>query len=380
MSNPMPSLILSTTGTSLLMHKVSQVMRDFLNSVSNLKEAELDPASKQGIVQHFQKVRSDFLASPLDVQCSGSAEMKALAAYYKKHLPTGAQDLHMLLHTDTYVGTLAASVIAEALRVHGITNVQLLPMPKMNTANSEDFHFASLGILKAVLGDSDADFNLQSYKRAGYRIVFNLTGGFKSVSGFLQAIGMAYADDIFYIFETADHLVHIPILPFSLESQLLHSLEPHLPKLRRILLQDDFLPLKEFDDLPKHLYEPDGQQASFSALGFVLVKKLQDDLYSKSLLASPHPKIKFSQKFLDSCKGLESRQFQMLNEKIDNFVIYLLKGQILKRFNLKDISSGSPVPGSTHEFYAWSDGNAGRVFLHKDSQGNWILDQLDKHL
>lgn len=40
---------------------------------------------------------------------------------------------------------------------------------------------------------------LVAYRENGYRILFNLTGGFKSIQGFLQSLAMFYADESIYI-------------------------------------------------------------------------------------------------------------------------------------------------------------------------------------
>jgi CRISPR/Cas system-associated protein Csm6 len=50
-------------------------------------------------------------------------------------------------------------------------------------------------------------------------VVFNLTGGFKSVQGFLQAISSFYADETIYIFQFSSELLQIPRLPIKLDTQ-----------------------------------------------------------------------------------------------------------------------------------------------------------------
>jgi len=59
--------------------------------------------------------------------------------------------------------------------------------------------------------------NLIGYKRNGYRVIFNLTGGFKSVQGFLQSIASLYADEAVYVFETASELLRAPRMPLRLD-------------------------------------------------------------------------------------------------------------------------------------------------------------------
>ena len=47
---------------------------------------------------------------------------------------------------------------------------------------------------------------MPGYRQSHYRVVFNLVGGFKSLQGYMNTLGMFYADEIIYIFEapTAD--------------------------------------------------------------------------------------------------------------------------------------------------------------------------------
>lgn len=50
--------------------------------------------------------------------------------------------------------------------------------------------------------------------------MFNLTGGFKSLQGYLNTVGMFYADEIIYIFEKGGELISIPRLPIKIETGL----------------------------------------------------------------------------------------------------------------------------------------------------------------
>ncbi|MCD8479074.1 MAG: hypothetical protein LRZ88_01835 [Candidatus Cloacimonetes bacterium] len=51
----------------------------------------------------------------------------------------------------------------------------------------------------------------------------------------------------------------------------------------------------------------------------------------------------------------------------------------MKSLSFKKISDNA-VAGSTHEFYAWSDDGAKRVFCHYNEANVLILDELDNHL
>jgi hypothetical protein len=52
---------------------------------------------------------------------------------------------------------------------------------------------------------------------------------------------------------------------------------------------------------------------------------------------------------------------------------------MLKSLSFKSITPNAK-PGSTHEFYAWSDNGADRVYCHYDNNKVLILDELGDHL
>jgi hypothetical protein len=67
---------------------------------------------------------------------------------------------------------------------------------------------------------------LPGYRSRGYKVVFNLTGGFKSVQGVMSILGMMYADEVVYIFETGTELLRMPRLPIVLNIPGLVGAEP----------------------------------------------------------------------------------------------------------------------------------------------------------
>jgi len=64
---------------------------------------------------------------------------------------------------------------------------------------------------------------IPGFRASGYEVVFNLTGGFKSLQGYLNIIGMFYADRLVYIFETGPALLSIPKLPIRVDTEQLQA-------------------------------------------------------------------------------------------------------------------------------------------------------------
>jgi hypothetical protein len=75
---------------------------------------------------------------------------------------------------------------------------------------------------------------VEGYRKNGYRVIFNLTGGFKSVQGFLQTLALFYADETFYVFESSEELLRIPRLPVKMDAE--NIVREHLPVFRRLSL------------------------------------------------------------------------------------------------------------------------------------------------
>jgi hypothetical protein len=78
--------------------------------------------------------------------------------------------------------------------------------------------------------------------------------------------------------------------------------------------------------------------------------------------------------------GLEAAQKVQVNEGFDEFSAYVDHGRTLPKSRTFKKLQGDPVPGSTHELYAWSDGATGRLFGHYDASGVFVFDRLAGHL
>jgi hypothetical protein len=126
--------------------------------------------------------------------------------------------------------------------------------------------------------------------KAGYRVVFNLTGGFKSVQGFMQALGMIYADESVYVFERTEQLLRLPRLPVQLDSTAI--LRQHLAVFRRIAAG---LPVHEAEvaDVPESLVNVLDGQAVFSPWGELVWQEAYRTVYGAELLEPITPKLVF---------------------------------------------------------------------------------------
>jgi hypothetical protein len=210
----------------------------------------------------------------------------------------------------------------------------------------------------------------------GYKIIFNLTGGFKSIQGFLQSIANFYADETVYIFETSSELLKIPKLPVRMV--VLEEIENNILSFRQLSLgiKVDTNLLNEISEtLLLFKYE---NHPILSAWGELMWEQSKKEIYEKNLLDPPIDKIRFSNKFKKNVSNLNNKRLFVLNTRIDQLAQYLEKGTNPKALDFKQIKGKAMLP-STHEIDAWSDLDAKRIFGHYDKEV-FVLDKLDKGL
>lgn len=364
-----PTLILSTCGTSLLTNGRSDQERQLINRYSNEKKPDALPADvRTRLDTIINDVRGKALrASPADI-IRMSAELHALVRWYN-HQPFPAQDAHVLLCTDTWLGEQAAQIVEAYLRRQGCQQVILYRQTDLQTADLSSFQLALSEIVKWLVT------LLPAYQQRRYRIVFNLTGGFKSVQGFLQALAPFYADEVIYIFESQQALLRIPRLPVRMAAT--EIVRQHLHAIRRLSLG---LPVAETEigKLPETLLMRVNGEVALSPWGEVIWGEERKTLYGEKLLPSPDERLVFGPQFERSVQGLQSDRLALVNERIDDLVRYLVKGVNPKSLDFKPLK-GNPRPPSTHECDAWSDRDARRIFLHYDGP-ELVLDALDRGL
>jgi hypothetical protein len=78
--------------------------------------------------------------------------------------------------------------------------------------------------------------------------------------------------------------------------------------------------------------------------------------------------------------GLTREQLRLLNDQLDELTRWVHSN---RQHNPKSLSvkglEGNPVPGSTHEVYAWSGHGGYRLFGHLEDDV-FVLDHLGRHL
>jgi putative CRISPR-associated protein (TIGR02619 family) len=297
-----------------------------------------------------------------------SAELNALARFYKGDLSGAPNDLHHLLYTDTWLGRSSAEILSAWLQGRGVTSV-LHCVKDLQTGDIESFHMALAEI--ALLCSQ----TFPGYRAAGYRVVFNLNGGFKSVQGFLQTLGMFYADEIVYIFESGRDLLRIPRLPVVLAEE--DAIRMNLCAIRRLA---SGLKPESRGRLPELFFIRIGDDLMLSPWGQLMWDQARESIYREKVHPPCSKKIRFSPGFEADTAALPPERKVMVNTQVDRLAVCLENpgDNNLNSLDLKKLR-GKPVQGSTHEMDAWSGRGGQRIFGHYEGRVH-VLDRLGKHL
>ncbi len=365
----MKAFVLTACGISLLQNIIPGEQRSRLNALANRRTHELSP-EERGLFETWQDAAAQRLKECEHSEAKKlSAELNGLLTWLEENKP-GVHD-HLLLVTDTHAGTVVGRLLQQWMRVRGMS-VDVRKITDLATRDLEEFQTA-LSDLAKTLSDE-----MPGWRAADYRVIFNLTGGFKSIIGFLQTLGMALADECLYIFETGDQLLRVPRLPVRFAPE--ESIADHLSTIRR-LARGYRLPEEDCEHLPETLLFRSGNEITLSAWGEALWAQLQERMYENALLPPLSCNIRYSDRFVRQASALDPSLRVQLNRRIDQLSQLLDKcpgGANLGGLNFHPLQ-GDPKPPSTHEFYVTSGGGARRAFGHYEGN-TFVIDSISGHL
>lgn len=355
-------LFISSCGTSILTNGASKDERSLLIKNANKSENQIEPEDLYLINNRIQSVKDEVKQMTFENAIKKSAELNSLIKFYDFDL-NQPQDYHILIKTDTFLGKKTAEIINSFLERYKIV-VEVLDIPDLKALDLKYFRSALSDIVKELYQ------RLPEYRKKNYEIIFNLTGGFKSVQGFLQVLAMFYADKSIYIFESGE-LLEIPRIPIIIDE--VEIFEKNILKFRNLSkgVQCDV------KHIPKIFIAEDEGKYALSPWGDIAWENAKNILYKKQLFGAPTFKIIYSDAFLKDIKNLNGDRIKELNKKIDDLMQYLVDRKSLKSLSFKSILK-DVKPKSTHEFYANSD-EGKRVYCHYEND-ILILDEYGNHL
>jgi putative CRISPR-associated protein (TIGR02619 family) len=365
----MPALfVLSPCGTSLLTNHATDGDRKLISKYANTKNPDdIQPEDRQTLQNLIQKVREKLKTSDLNQAAKLSAELNGIIKLCNGQFKN-PQDYHLLLCTDTWLGHTTATLVEGWLKAQGV----ITEVKRQTDLQTKDLNAFQLALSDIVSWCADT---LPGYRNSGYRVVFNLTGGFKSIQGFLQTLATFYADESIYIFETATDLLRIPRLPIEMAAET--TVRENLLAFRRLAVE---LPVPNINSIPETLLLTIQGKTYLSPWGDLVWAQTKPQLYSETLHPSPSAKLAFGPKFEESIKGLPPNRLLLINSRLDQLAQCLeSNGQYNPRSLDFKALKGNPCPPSTHELDAWSDQDAQRIFGHYEGD-HFILDRLGKHL
>ena len=358
----MNSIILSPVGTSIF---TKGKFPPEINKFSNCKNLEEIPSDRrEEISSYIQEVKELLLSSSLEKVKERSAELNGIIRFYNDNLHNAEKDIHYLLPSDTYIGRSACEIVKSFLQNY-VKDVRIMEIKDLQTYDCEGFQYALSDLVSQIM-------TIKEGLLSGQKLIFNLTGGFKSILCFLQSLGMFYADETVYVFEFSDSLLRIPALPVKLVPY--DYLKGYITVFRR-LHNGLSVTEEEYNKIPESLILKLYGEPTLSAYGKIVWDNFRKELYSEKLLDSISPKVKYSESFRKSTKNLEKDRFYNLNMRIDEVSCFMEKENKpnLASLDLKKLEIPKGI--STHEFDAWADKDAKRVFCHFEKD-TLVLDTL----
>ena len=214
--------VLSTIGTSILTNQIRDEdpseWRSLLRDSANHKMDNLDPEAKAVIDTLADRALDKLLEDDTRINRRISAELNGIYGIYNGRLPQNSPDQHHLICTDTAQGQKTGELIRDFLVDRGFSTSTYTP-EGLSTKDTAAF---TTGIKALIRWLED---NVPWRRDGGYRVIFNLVGGFKSLQGYMNTFGAFYADEVIYIFEaqTAD-LITIPRLPIQIDTTLIQNI------------------------------------------------------------------------------------------------------------------------------------------------------------
>lgn len=349
--------IITTCGTSYLTNpaKGNKELQTILTKWTNYKDENgHDLSEKQKIDEHFEFLLNK--DEDIDTIKNVSAELNCLLSWFDSININKYDCFIYLLHTDTYLGELSASLVQDKFEKIGFTQVHLQKIEDLNTEDIDSFEMGLSNFAKWAFENILPNDNV--------KYIFNVAGGFKSFSGFAQILGQFLADETIYIFEDRRNILSIPQMPIKVVET--DEIRKNLEDYRKISVG---LALSTYDHLNK-MWVKNGK---FTPWGQIIWESAKREIYEEQIYKLSTDKLSYGKEFDKSVEFIlnDKLHIKQLNERIDDLVRYTENRNINpKRLDYKSIN-GELNKRYAKECDAWSDGKAMRLFCNE--VGNKII-------
>ena len=292
--------VLSTIGTSILTNQINNddpsQWRRLLRDSANRKIDELDSETAAVIDILGDRALDKLLQNDTQTNRRISAELNGIYGIYNGRLPQNSPDQHCLICTDTAQGQKTGELIEYFLQEHGFSVYPYTP-EGLSTKDTVSFSTGTKELIRWL------EEHVPWQRDSGYRVIFNLVGGFKSLQGYMNTFGAFYADEVIYIFEaeTAD-LITIPRLPIQIDTAVIQE---HLTEFA-LMDAGKLYPRRDVKDIPETLLEfideaDDQTYAGLSAWRTLIWNRAKADLLAERLL--PFPRLAYARTFRNDFNG-----------------------------------------------------------------------------
>ncbi|MBG1271223.1 CRISPR-associated protein [Nostoc sp. WHI] len=312
----MPRLVISTVGTSLLTNQIDREyengyysrLRDTANcSYEEIRKYHEDITD---IIQTLKERAEEKLSGDIDDIREASAELNGIYGLYEDQISQSEQDIHWLIASDTAQDKITAEILQSFLSTNGL-NISIYTPQGFSTSSNEAF---TQGIDELLNWFEDT---IPGYQDSDYEVCFNLVGGFKAIQGFINTIGMFYANKIIYIFEgSSSELITIPRLPIKIDTEVIKPVEFAL------MAQGAWIDLKQLKKVPETLLYIIGDKALLSNWGRLIWNRSKVNFLLQSLLTLEY--IKYEGSFVQDFKNIKDKKECLKLQETIVKVAYLL--------------------------------------------------------
>lgn len=290
-------VIISTIGTSLLTNQINRSDSQEKNWYSWLRDVANEKQVEDSITQIIEILKDRAIKNLENLEVDkirrASAELNGIYGIYSNQIDQGKEDIHFLIATDTCQGKTTAEIVNTFLVQQGIVNTSIYTPRDLSTASTRNF---AEGIDDLIVWlEKDV-----SPLKSNYKIYFNLVGSFKSLQGYLNTIGMFYADEIIYIFEGQDsELIKIPRLPIAVDKKVI---KPHVTSMA-LLDTGMGLSKEESAEIPESLIADVDGLKTFSTWGQLVWNQCKQELLTSNLLEFPY--LQYKDSFREDWKKID---------------------------------------------------------------------------
>ena len=305
----MRRIVISTIGTSLLTNQIKrsdEAEHDWYNQLRDTANLTLENTPKEviSIIETLKNRAIEKLdkSSVAKIRLA-SAELNGIYGLYQNQLREGIQDIHSLISTDTAQGKATAEIVKDFLVKQGLVNASIYTPDGLSTSTTTAF---AEGMDELLVWLREEIIPLKD----SYRICFNLVGSFKSLQGYLNTIGMFYADEIIYIFEGKEsNLITIPRLPIKVDESLI---EPYTVQLA-LMAEGVGLSSSEVTGIPEALIGDFNGKKVLSTWGNLIWDESRDNLLSGNLLDLP--RLQYAETFRADYNRIRDRREKVQLQK-----------------------------------------------------------------